>query len=400
MKKRLRILVSLVEKYYDDVFFLVDTVHTYVQEVIPRVRWLRPLGYEINVDEASVAIIALLVEEVDKEAIAFGNYELAKSKISMELKTTSVIKKKNKLVKKLKEKFGEGVEEEEEEEETQGQGEDQQEEETKIAEGVEGEEAEEAPTPIDKKKRKAKTPTVTKPKKIAKLNQPKPPTPTTRASTRVTAQKAKEVAKPKQKEGGPQKRPRRKYVAQAESDEERTEFDDNSQFQVVSHSYLSDLDNLCENVRNNVDLSGFSHIKFDNLGKIEKNQVEDAIYAMMATLKKAPLEISNSIPKSLYERVEQKWHYCLDIENKIREIALAQVMPKLSKAQMSKAIKRYVVIFVPKYRAFNILQKNIEDVVKKSKQMWKITYGLAIVKEGEQEPIEVKDDDNEEGIVE
>ena len=70
-------------------------------------------------------------------------------------------------------------------------------------------------------------------------------------------------------------------------------------------------------------------------------------------------------------------------------------MPRLNKAQMSKAIKKYVVRFVPKYREFSILQNNIEDVVKKSKQMWKIKYGLATAKEGEQEPIEVKDDDNE-----
>ena len=43
MRKILRILVSLVEKHFDDVFFLVDTDFTYVQETIPRVRWLRPL---------------------------------------------------------------------------------------------------------------------------------------------------------------------------------------------------------------------------------------------------------------------------------------------------------------------------------------------------------------------
>ena len=61
------------------------------------------------------------------------------------------------------------------------------------------------------------------------------------------------------------------------------ESDDNSQFQVVSHSPSSNLDNLCENVRNNVDLSGFSHIEFDKVGKIEKNQVEEEIYSMMAT---------------------------------------------------------------------------------------------------------------------
>ena len=90
---------------------------TFVQVATPRVRWLRPLGYEINVDEASTTITTLLAEEVDKSAKIFGNYEVEKSKITMELKTTSVIKKKDKLVKKLKAMFGEAIEEEEEEEE-------------------------------------------------------------------------------------------------------------------------------------------------------------------------------------------------------------------------------------------------------------------------------------------
>ena len=114
MKKRLRIPVSLVQKHYDDVFFLVDGNYTFVQATTPRVRWLRPLGYEINVDEASVAITTLNAKEVDKNAKEFGNYEMEKSKITMELKTTLVIKKKDRLVKKLKAKFGEGVEQEEE----------------------------------------------------------------------------------------------------------------------------------------------------------------------------------------------------------------------------------------------------------------------------------------------
>ena len=94
-------------------------------------------------------------------------------------------------------------------------------------------------------------------------------------------------------------------MAQAEFDEEKTESNDLTQFQVISHSPSSNLDHLCENIRNNVDLSGFSHIEFDNLGKIEKNQVEEAIYAMMEIFKKAPLEIANSMPKGLYERAEQ-----------------------------------------------------------------------------------------------
>ena len=61
MKQRLRIHVSLVEKHYNDVCFFFDIDYTYTQVVVPRVRWLRPLGYEINVDEVA-SIIVLLAE--------------------------------------------------------------------------------------------------------------------------------------------------------------------------------------------------------------------------------------------------------------------------------------------------------------------------------------------------
>ena len=64
------------------------------------------------------------------------------------------------------------------------------------------------------------------PKKVSKPNQPKPIAPTIRASTRVTAQKAKEVSKGKKDET--QKRSRRKYVAQAEFDKEKIELDENN----------------------------------------------------------------------------------------------------------------------------------------------------------------------------
>lgn len=84
-----------------------------------------------------------------------------------------------------------------------------------------------------RKRRKEKTQVVKKPKKVAKSNQLKPTTPTIRASTRVIAQQAKEVAKPKEKKDETQKIPRRKYVSQAESDEEKIELSDNNQFQVV-----------------------------------------------------------------------------------------------------------------------------------------------------------------------
>ena len=60
---------------------MVDIDFTYVQAIIPRVRWLRPLGYELDIDQASAAIIALLAEEVDKNAKAFGTYDTVKSRV-------------------------------------------------------------------------------------------------------------------------------------------------------------------------------------------------------------------------------------------------------------------------------------------------------------------------------
>ena len=86
------------------------------------------------------------------------------------MKTTSTLKKKDRLVKNLKAKFGKGANEKEEDDDeedeeekqkqtqeplalTQGMGEDKEEEETK---GVKGEKAKEAPTQAEPKKRKVK----------------------------------------------------------------------------------------------------------------------------------------------------------------------------------------------------------------------------------------------------
>ena len=96
---------------------------------------------------------------------------------------------------------------------------------------------------------------MSQPKKVAKPTEPNPTTPTIRASIRVTTQKDKEVAKTKEKIGKALKRPKRKYVSPIETDEEKIELDENNQFQVVNHNPSLDLENLCENIRKNIDLS-------------------------------------------------------------------------------------------------------------------------------------------------
>ena len=60
INNRLRIPKLVVYHYYNHIFFMVDIDYTYAQEVIPRVTWLRPMEYEVNVDEVSTIVTILL----------------------------------------------------------------------------------------------------------------------------------------------------------------------------------------------------------------------------------------------------------------------------------------------------------------------------------------------------
>ena len=43
MKNRIRIPKSVVDNYFDDIYFMVDTYFIYTHAVLPRVAWLRPM---------------------------------------------------------------------------------------------------------------------------------------------------------------------------------------------------------------------------------------------------------------------------------------------------------------------------------------------------------------------
>ena len=51
MNNRFWITPKLVEDYKDDVCFMVDCDKVYIQVVKPRVAWVKPLPYEVNIDE-------------------------------------------------------------------------------------------------------------------------------------------------------------------------------------------------------------------------------------------------------------------------------------------------------------------------------------------------------------
>ena len=66
---------------------------------------------------------------------------------------------------------------------------------------------------------------------------------------------------------------------------------------------------------------------------------------MMAEYKNTPLELDNTMPKELYKVVEDKWHYCLQMEKEIRETTLDRVMLDLTKGQIKRQIRNIIVSF-------------------------------------------------------
>ena len=83
---------------------------------------------------------------------------------------------------------------------------------------------------------------------------------------------------------------------------------------MVSHTLKSNLENICENVRNNADLTILKNIDFGKLGREEQNLIEESIHAMMSKFKNTPLELDNEIPKDLCTIFENRWHYCLNLK--------------------------------------------------------------------------------------
>ena len=124
---------------------------------------------------------------------------------------------------------------------------------------------------------------------------------------------------------------------------------------MVSHTPKSDLEIICENVKDNADLSDLKGIEFNKFSREQKNMVEESISTMMEKFKTTPLELDNTMPKELCSIVENKWHYCLNMEKEIRESILAHVMPDLTKGQITKATKKHGRKFAPKYMTFKIL---------------------------------------------
>ena len=101
MNNRFWIPPKLVEDYKDDICFMVECDRVYIQAVIPRVAWVKPLPYEVNIDEARDIIEALVNELAIPHVPTFGTYEESKKRIELSIKIPQAISKGRKRVAKL-----------------------------------------------------------------------------------------------------------------------------------------------------------------------------------------------------------------------------------------------------------------------------------------------------------
>ena len=86
MNNRFKIPPKIVEDYKDNICFMVDCDKVYIQAVIPRVAWVKPFPYELNIDVVRNIIEALLNEPAIPNIPAFGTYDEAKARIELEIK--------------------------------------------------------------------------------------------------------------------------------------------------------------------------------------------------------------------------------------------------------------------------------------------------------------------------
>ena len=81
---------------------MVDYDKVYIQAFRPRVGWVKPLPYEVNIDETKEIIDAIINEPIDPKLPIFGTYNEAKSGIELGINIPQALSRGKKRVAKLK----------------------------------------------------------------------------------------------------------------------------------------------------------------------------------------------------------------------------------------------------------------------------------------------------------
>lgn len=75
MHSRERIATSIVEKYKDTIYFMVDIDQCHMEVVDPRTIWIISMGYEVEEKKLKMYAKNLLTMPLDLVEERFGTYE-------------------------------------------------------------------------------------------------------------------------------------------------------------------------------------------------------------------------------------------------------------------------------------------------------------------------------------
>lgn len=119
----------MVDDYEWNICFLVDFDRVHIQAFRLRIAWVKPLAYEVIIDDTRDIIESLINEPMDTKDKYFGTYEESKRRISLEIMTPQILKRGKKRLENIRKKIaksdsplkltegkGDDIEEEDEEE--------------------------------------------------------------------------------------------------------------------------------------------------------------------------------------------------------------------------------------------------------------------------------------------
>lgn len=111
MRSCMGIPKSILDKYFDDICFMVDIDFFLCLDcTTSRVLWLIAISYEVNINEVTTTLTALLSEDIDWNFGPFDTYDTIKDQMNPK---TSEPKKDKKRIKEIKGLEGKDDEEEE-----------------------------------------------------------------------------------------------------------------------------------------------------------------------------------------------------------------------------------------------------------------------------------------------
>ena len=149
-------------------------------------------------------------------------------------------------------------------------------------------------------------------------------------------------------------------------DDDKIESDNPNQYRVVSTK--TEVDILYNKTKNNADLSNLKKFHFGKLSKEDKTKIEEAIYQMLWTFKKVPMEITEKLPRRLSIAIDQRWSTCLVKEREIREVELAKLFTNIKPKVVKRNLESYRKKFKLKARDFQVLKGKSEELAHQTRK--------------------------------